>query len=143
MTDDRLLFGAGAYWLTNGNSGFEMTYGGLVVEWFTKLKGPVNFSARGLIGGGSATLATDIGTIEVPGIRGGRSGRPNIRTIDVGRVRFRDTFVVAEPQANALFRVTDWFRISLGAGYRVTGATDVLGDRLRGFTGTVGFQFGL
>ena len=65
------------------------------------------------------------------------------RTIDVGRIRVSDTFLVAEPQANVLFRLTDWFRISVGAGYRLVGATDVLEDRLNGFTGTVGFQFGL
>ena len=58
-------------------------------------------------------------------------------------VRVRDHFLVAEPQANVLFRVNDWFRVGLGAGYRLVDSAGDLSDRLRGFTGTVGFQFGL
>ena len=142
VTDGRLLIGAGGYWLTNRESDFDLMYGGAVVEWFTKLDGPVNFSVRSLFGGGSATLSNDVGTIEIM-VRGGRFGRPTTRTIDVGRVRVRDHFIVAEPQANVLFRVNDWFRVGLGAGYRLVGSAGDLSDRLRGFTGTIGFQFGL
>lgn len=90
----------------------------------------------------SACSSGRVGTIEVP-VRGGRFRPPTTRTIDVGRVRVRDHFLVAEPQANVLFRVNDWFRVGLGAGYRLVDSAGDLSDRLRGFTGTVGFQFGL
>ncbi|MDP6370880.1 MAG: hypothetical protein QF463_03660 [Vicinamibacterales bacterium] len=152
VNDDRLLVGGGGYWLTNRESDFSMGYGGVVVEWFAELDGPVDLSVRSLIGGGTATLSDEVGTIEVPVFpgrfgpplgRGNLRPEPRTRTIDVGRVVRYDTFFVAEPQINALLRLTDWLRVSVGAGYRLTGATDVLGDRIRGLTGTVGFQFGL
>jgi hypothetical protein len=43
---------------------------------------------------------------------------------------------------NALWAITPWLRINAGAGYRFIGATDLLGDELRGPSGSIGIQFG-
>lgn len=125
VNDRRLLVGGGGYWLTNRESDFAMGYGGLVVEWFAKLDGPVDLSVRSLVGGGSATLSDEVGTIELPVFHsrfgpptrpGNLRPDPRTRTIDVGRVIRYDTFFVAEPQINALVRLTDWLRVSVAQG---------------------------
>ena len=72
-----------------------------------------------------------------------RSAHSSSRGPATAAVRIRDHFLVVEPQANVLFRVNDWFWVGLSAGYRLVDSAGDLGDHLRGFTGTVGFQFGL
>ena len=140
VLDRTLLIGAGGYWLTNRSSAFKMAYGGAVVEWLIGTGKPVGFSARGLFGGGRATL---------PGTVNGFSNPPD-RDND-GRqfpipgpytVAFRERFFVAEPQANVLVRLTDRLRLNAGVGYRLIGGADSMNSRLRGATGSVGLQIG-
>ena len=52
----------------------------------------------------------------------------------------RDDFVVIEPQATVSARVAGPFAISCGVGYRQTGGTDILRDRLNGVTANVAAQ---
>jgi hypothetical protein len=56
VIDRRFLIGGGVYTLVNGVGDSDMTYGGGVFEYFVNPDSVVNFSARGLIGGGNATL---------------------------------------------------------------------------------------
>ncbi len=53
-----------------------------------------------------------------------------------------DEFVVAEPHVSLLTRVTDWFGVNVGVGYRATGDDFDLGDSLSGASFSLGFRFG-
>ena len=147
MTDGRLLIGAGAYWLTGGVDDVDMAYGGGVVEWFSNPGGRVSASIGSLVGIGSATLDTEVDLDGGSGLAGrfsrdrfrffGRHGLPSSAT-----VRFREQFFIAEPQASLVLNAADWFRVGLGAGYRLVGGAHEFDDRLRGFTASVGIQLG-
>jgi hypothetical protein len=143
VIDRTVLIGAGGYWLTNRSSAFKMAYGGAVVEWFIGTDKPVGFSARGLFGGGRATLP---GTVN--GFPGPLDRDDDGRPIPVDprlapyNVAFRDGFFVAEPQANVLVRLTDRLRLNAGVGYRLIGGAYNMNSRLRGATGSVGLQIG-
>lgn len=67
----------------------------------------------------------------------GRRGLPSSAT-----VRFREEFFIAEPQASLVLNAADWFRVGLGAGYRLVGSASEFDERLRGFTASVGIQLG-
>ncbi|MGH9318972.1 MAG: hypothetical protein ACRD21_24565 [Vicinamibacteria bacterium] len=54
----------------------------------------------------------------------------------------REGFFVSEPQANASFTFTSWFRLGVGAGYRLIGGASGLESRFRGLTASVSLQFG-
>ena len=54
--DRRLLVGGGAYWLS-GAPHVGMAYGGGLVEWFGNPGGLLDFSVRGFVGLGTATLS--------------------------------------------------------------------------------------
>ena len=56
----RLLVGGGAYWLS-GAPDVSMAYGGGLVEWFGNPGGLVDFSVRGFVGLGTATLSERFG----------------------------------------------------------------------------------
>ena len=56
MIDGRFLVGGGAYWLS-GAPDVNMAYGGGLVEWFGNPGGLVDFSVRGFLGLGTATLS--------------------------------------------------------------------------------------
>ena len=165
ITDRRLLLGAGAYWLTGGPGGVDMAYGGGLVEWFANPRGPVDFSVRSLFGVGRATLSTDVAIPAFGGFRThagrllhGRGSRPWGRG-HVGRggrppwddfpwpsplttIRYREDFLVADPQISVHLNLTDWLRLGGGAGYRFIGHAGPDGERLQGFTASVGLQLG-
>lgn len=133
MIDNTLLVGGGGYVLTNlGNR--ELAYGGAVVEWLASTDRRFGFAARGLVGGGRATLSEDV---VVPRVRAGRIIAP---TTLHARIE-RDVFV-AEPQADLLVSLSRRFRLNLGVGYRLIGADGDFDRRLRGVTGSVGLQIG-
>jgi hypothetical protein len=96
----------------------------------------VRFGARGLVGVGTATLGVDSQFIAQP------RGRNNVRGFPGQTVRFlaRDDFFIFEPQVNATVQVIPHVGVEVGGGYRVTGATGVLEDRLNGVSGSVGVQ---
>jgi hypothetical protein len=151
--DHRLLTGAGAYWLTNRSSDFKLWYGGGVVEWFANPGGVVNLSLRGLVGGGSGTLSTEL-TVPAAGFRGddrwkfgrvgpgdGKDDRWEYSTTTVA-VPVSRAFFVVEPQANLFVNLTSRFRLGVGASYRAIAGAGQLGERLRGVSANFSLQFG-
>ena len=165
ITDRRLLVGAGAYWLTGGPAGIDMAYGGGLVEWFANPGGRVDFSVRSLFGAGQATLAS---TVEIPFFDAfrGHTDRPLFGGFGHGRhgngrfhghrearnsnfawptsftFRYRENFLIADPQLSVHLNVTDWLRIGGGAGYRFIGKAGSDRERLQGFTTSIGLQLG-
>ena len=165
ITDRRLLVGAGAYWLTGEPAGVDMAYGGGLVEWFANPGGRVDFSVRSLFGFGRATLSS---TVETPvfdalhghagrlSYGGPRHGRHRGRWSHMGHpawnddfkwpssftYRYREDFLIADPQLSVHLNVTDWLRIGGGAGYRFVGQAGSDGKRLQGVTASIGLQLG-
>ena len=136
LLSDRLFVGGGFYWLVNGDHGEDMRYGGLMLGWSMPAGRAVRFGARGLVGVGTATLGVESQFIAQP------RGRNNIRGFPGQTVRFlaRDDFFVFEPQVNATVQVIPHVGVEVGGGYRVSGATDALEDRLNGVSGSVAVQ---
>jgi hypothetical protein len=133
---DTLFVGGGFYWLVNGDNGEEMRYGGLMLGWSMPAGRAVRFGARGLVGFGTATLGVD------GQFAGQPRGHINIRGFQGQTVRFlaRDDFFVFEPQVNATVQVIPHLGIEVGGGYRVSGATSSLEDRLNGVSGSIAAQ---
>jgi hypothetical protein len=143
LTDRKLFLGAGAYWLTNGPGGSELSYGGALVEWFPRRNDRFNLSFRGLVGAGTGALGVDLGEFPEPvnfGGRRGRGGRSPHRFPST--VLVHEGFFVAEPQANASFTFTNWLRLGVGAGYRLIAGASGLESRFRGPTASVSLQLG-
>ena len=135
--DETLFIGAAGYWLVNGSDGDELAYGGLLTGWSVPLGTRIRFGARGLIGGGRATLGTDVDFLRGSG-RFNRRGRA--ASLQNFRGLARDDFFVFEPQADLLTRVTNHVSLNWAAGYRLTAFADVLDNRLNGATGSVALQ---
>jgi hypothetical protein len=108
-----------------------------MLGWSTATGRMIRFGARGLVGFGTATLATDLET-------GRRSPRMHDRFNPAAARNARflasDDFFVFEPQMNAAVRLMQHVGIEIGGGYRVSGATDALDDRLNGVTGSLALQ---
>jgi hypothetical protein len=144
VADDTIFIGGGGYWLANQSRDREMAYGGLVVQWFALSSSHFGLSAKGLVGGGRATLSSPLSQILVRPPRG-RVNQDDLRRVPIATtlVRFREDFFVAEPELDALVRLTRHLRLTVGAGYRFTSAGDRQDDnRLRGAVGSVGLQIG-
>lgn len=143
LTDRKLFIGAGAYWLTSGSGGPELSYGGALVEWFPQRNEKFNLSFRGLVGAGTGTLGVDIGEFPEPTTFGGHRGRGGRFPHQFpSTVLVHEGFFVAEPQANASFTFTNWLRLGVGAGYRLIGGASGLESRFRGPTASVSLQLG-
>ena len=136
LLGDILFVGGGFYWLVDGDHGEEMRYGGLVLGWSMPAGRAVRFGARGLVGFGTATLGVDGQLIGQP------RGRFSTRGVPGQTVRFlaHDDFFVFEPQVNATVQVIRHVGVEVGGGYRLSGATNTLEDRLNGVSGNVGVQ---
>ena len=136
LLGDILFVGGGFYWLVDGDHGEEMRYGGLVLGWSMPAGRAVRFGARGLVGFGTATLGVDGQLIGQP------RGRLSTRGVPGQTVRFlaHDDFFVFEPQLNATVQVIPHVGVEVGGGYRLSGATNALEDRLNGVSGSVGVQ---
>jgi hypothetical protein len=113
-----------------------MRYGGLMLGWSMPAGRAVRFGARGLVGVGTATLGVDTQVIAQP------RGRFTTRGVPGQTVRFlaRDDYFVFEPQLNATVQVIPHVGVEVGGGYRVTGATNALEDRLNGASGSIAAQ---
>jgi hypothetical protein len=138
MLDDQILIGGAVYTLTNLSRGTDLTYGGLLVGWMSSSGRRVRFGGRALAGVGEGALPTTV-------VRFGH-GRPQApppvpQSTSVS-VQVRDGFAVLEPEADVSARLTDHVTVGFAAGYRLTGATDLLRDRLNGMTGALALQFG-
>lgn len=169
LINQQLLIGGGGYFQTNAGNVSDMKYGGAVLEYFVNPSRMVNFSVRGLVGGGSATI-NRFGFGRLPNFRGFNGLGNSFSDLDFSRINLGDidrrlrgrlpgidlrledidlnafqevneTFLVAEPEANVTLNVTEKFRISLGGGYRFIGAANGLEDRLEGFTANLSAQF--
>jgi hypothetical protein len=164
LIDGTLFIGGAGYWLANEERDFKLAYGGLVVGWQSPEFGRIRFGGRGLVGGGTATLGFDVGTlrdgdVQMGNVNGGRGdirfgvtdpraqgptparapGQPQtLRARFVGR----DEFLVFEPQAHISARVFKGIGVSCGVGYRTTAHADFLRDRLNGPTASLAVQFG-
>jgi len=142
LSEQRFFIGGGGYWLADGNDR-QMAYGGVVLQWLVWNSGRFGVSAKGLLGGGQATLSDTI-SVRVPEVR--TNGRVITPATTVSqRVRIRDGFAVAEPEAQLSFRLRKQLRLAVGAGYRFTGSDrrgGFRGDRLDGATGSVSLQIG-
>jgi len=142
LSEQRLFIGGAGYWLANGN-GREMAYGGVVAQCLVWSNSRFGVSAKGLLGGGQASV-TDTITVRVPEVR--TNGRVVTPASTVSQqVRVHDGFAVAEPEAQLSIRLSKQLRLAVGAGYRFTGSDrrgDFRGDRLDGATGSVSLQVG-
>ena len=136
LLGDVLFVGGGYYWLVNGDNGEEMRYGGFMLGWSMPVGRAVRFGARGLVGLGTATLGVDGQLIGPP------RGRDRLRAVPGQTVRFlaQDDFFVFEPQVNATVHLIPHVGIEVGGGYRVSGATNALEDRLNGVSGSIAAQ---
>src|SRR5712691_8783426 len=63
VTDDKIFIGGGGYWLANQSRDREMAYGGLMVQWLARTNERFGLSAKGLVGGGRATLSSSVSDI--------------------------------------------------------------------------------
>ena len=137
VIDDHVFVGGGAYVLASHSRDREMAYGGLVLQWFGRGSERFGFSAKTLLGGGrSESMSTR-------------------QILDRGRLvserfRFGQNFFVAEPEVDALVRLTRHLRLTAGAGYRFTGSArgrDGFPDSrgrtgLNGAVGSIGLHIG-
>jgi hypothetical protein len=153
VADETIFIGGGGYWLAEkSRSDRQMAYGGLVVEWFVHNGDRFGFGAKGLFGGGRATLPGSVTQI-LPVLNPRDLDRLTptqvnelLRTRTVTTtVRLREEFLVAEPELNARIGLAKHVRLTVGAGYRFTGRDRRGNDnqfRLNGATGSLGLQIG-
>jgi hypothetical protein len=144
LNDSTLFIGGGGYWLANRDDDFKVAYGGPIVGLVAHGDRKLSFGARTLIGFGSATLSDTFVAVVAEQIRFGRGG-PAWRGArgfnPSNRIAFEDNFFILEPQANAVWKITNWLGVDAGVGYRVIAGSE-LDDRLRGLSGSVALQFG-
>jgi hypothetical protein len=141
IIDHTFAIGAAGYGLTNavransvgefGEQYVDFAYGGLDLEYIHESNALVHFSVHILIGAGAV---------------GHR--RWNLDSDDWDQEewnRTHDFFFVAEPGANLDLNMLTWFRISLGAGYRVVSGVSSTASTDRDLTGPsamLTFRFG-
>jgi len=142
LIDDRLLIGGAIYTLVNGSHGNDMTYGGFLIGWTMRPESRVRFGARGLVGGGGATLGTDLPVVFGGSDRRAYDPRYYNPTTGVVRVYGHDDFMVFEPQGNVVIRFNEHMGADLSVGYRAIAFDEFAGDRLHGVTGSFAVQFG-
>ena len=149
LTDDTFFVGGGGYWLANQASDRKMAYGGLIVQWLTRTEGRIGFGAKGLVGGGRATLGTTVSqALRLPDFPSIPSLAEILRDIERGlrppttRVRYREGFVIAEPEGDLIVKLSRQLRLNVGVGYRLISAEGRDERRLRGATGSVALQIG-
>jgi hypothetical protein len=143
---DRTIFiGGGGYWLANRDDDFKVAYGGPIIGVMAHADRKLAFGARTLLGFGNATLSDTYGVLVGEQIRFGTGGRTtgNRRGFNQSTlVAFDDNFFVAEPQVNAVWKITNWLGVDAGVGYRLIAGSDLLDERLRGLSGSIALQFG-
>jgi hypothetical protein len=137
-----LLAGA-IYALPSGPNGAELTYGGLLAGVVFGDQRRLTYGVRGLVGLGKAELTSSIrfGVPSRPTPRESSGYRGTDATV-VREVRFEETFMVLEPQADVILRLSEHWRMAFGVGYLLTNASDYFNDRIDGVTGSVAIVFG-
>jgi hypothetical protein len=137
--DNTLLIGAAGYWQVNSDHmGGGLGYGGLLVEWYALRTPAIAFSARGLVGGGVATVRWS-GSVRMPDGRHWSSSSP---PGSVNRIfLFDQGYFLFEPQANVTVRLAPGVAMVGGVGYRVIGAASGFENQIRGFTASAAIRF--
>jgi hypothetical protein len=131
---------------------YDPFFFGGVGSWTIGAHRKLGLRAGTLVGGGNATLAKTYGDL-FGGIPAGAAGFDRDHRLSFrGRgaspitsatlVRVNDDFFIAEPQVNALLSLTKWMCLDAGVGYRLIGGPDLLGDDLRGISGSIAVQIG-
>jgi len=123
-----LMIGAGLYTLTNGANGRGLTYGGAVVGWEPWQSRAIGLNLRGLIGAGQGTASEAVSLASRRGV------------VTTTRL-FSDDFFVAEPQVEALVRLTARLHLAVGGGYRFIGSSFDR-SRFEGASGSIGLRVG-
>jgi hypothetical protein len=144
LMDDVFFAGGAVYWLPAGRNRSELTYGGALLGWSSSPDHRIRFGGSGLIGVGTARLATDF-TLLQRSIGSRDDSRRVVITTSPGTkvvtALVRDDFFVFEPQANLNTRLTDHLSVDWSAGYRVVGEAEALRNRLDGATGSLAVRF--
>jgi hypothetical protein len=136
LIEEKMLIGAGAYWLADPREDARMFYAGLVLGGRVLGTDRTNLSVRGLVGAGQATIEGPF-VLKAGHPQSARGHRAFQQTVRSG---IRDGFMLVEPEIRLLVGITDAIDLNLGAGYR---ATSSLGDFLRGPTGSFGVQIAI
>lgn len=146
LHEGRFLLGAAGYTLTNESYDRELSYGGILVGYTVPVTRVLQVGVRSLFGGGEATL-TDTRLMpdpRLPHILG--QGSPHSWVYpwpsEPYLITHRDSFAVAEPQADLVLRLSDWLAVSGSAGYRLVAGTERWNKRLSGATGSVSIRIG-
>lgn len=136
IIDHRYVLGGGGYGLVNNievtgidsaGQDLEMGYGGGMLEVIVFSDALVHFSVELLVGAGGATCAANW-----------KDGASAANWKD-------DAFFIAEPGANLMVNITDFFRFGVGASYLyVEGLNygDIGDDDLTGLSVGLTFKFG-
>jgi len=138
MVDNTFFMGGGGYWMVNGAHDQGMGYGGLTLHWWWNGHRPVGFGAKGLVGGGTATLL-DTFTYRVPVYPTPRGGGGSTTT-QTYLAWYSRGFFIFEPEGDVFIKLGNHARVTAGVGYRVIGADGNTNNRLQGLTGTFGVQ---
>jgi len=148
LSDERFLVGGGGYWLVSPTDHRDVGYFGGIVGWQVPLNDAVRVGARGLVGGGWATL---LGAYDfrVPDHPWGRPPHPTPIDWDhagdtvQGWAYVGEEFFVFEPQLDLSVRVADSVSLTTGISYRVVAGAGDFDDRLRGVAGNIAIQVGV
>ena len=132
-----ILIGGGLYTMLNGEDGRGLTYGGVVVGWEPWSAGKFGVDVRGLIGFGRGTTAETVTLTSVA-----RDRRGVVQGTRQGTRWLTSDLFIAEPQVDLLFGLTKHFQVSVGGGYRFTGAEHIDNDRFAGASGSVALRIG-
>lgn len=146
LTDDRFLVGGAAYWLVSPTDHRDIAYFGAIVGWQVPVGDAFRFGARGLVGGGWATLAGSY-SYRVPdhpwGPRPNPMDGPHGSGMIQGWAYFDEDFFIFEPQVDFSIRFGHSVSLTTGVSYRVIAGADDFNDRLEGVAGSIAVQFGL
>ena len=149
LADQTVFIGAGGYWLANRSRDRALGYGGLVIGVMPRSNRTVSFGVKGLVGGGRATTVQTVTYFPGPLVRTQTPGSPAPSPVPFPvpipvetAVRVRDSFFVAEPEANVIVNLGRRFHLSAGAGYRFVGRQRGVRNSLNGATGSVALQIG-
>jgi len=120
VLDNTLMIGGAGYTLTDPSRTRHLSYGGAVLEWREGADQALGFSVKGLLGLGTAT----------------------VQRFGTAALAFREEFLVAEPQVDALLKIAPHVRLRVGGGYRAISGANGLDSEIRGATGSISLEFG-
>lgn len=140
LVENTVFIGGGFYGLVDPRDDVRLVYGGLIVGGRLIGGDRVTVTARGLVGVGHSTLYRNVRFGDQRMVRHPFKPDPpdGFATFRIG---FGNQFMLAEPEVRLALALTDGVAVNLGAGYRVTSATDAVNRLVRGATASIGIQF--